>query len=158
MNIDSAATHLAIWVPSWYELDQPMRVNDVGRFVFFQSTPTWLNEQSPLGEPSTLGDVDFVFFNQLLNDTPWEARTARVVSIVHPLLGQLSAVDTCGLDYKFTLADGQILCVNAEEDPGHCEDAEVDKTGWSLKIWFAGVSQPLECRDDATDERKGFSV
>lgn len=154
MNNDAAATHLAIWVPSWYELDQPLRVNQVGRFVFYQSHPAWLQESTL----ASVGDVDFVFFNQLLNDTPWEARTARVVSIEHASLGLMGSVDTYGLDYNFTLIDGRELRVNAEEDPGHCEDAQVEKSGWSLKIWLADVSQPLDRRDDSTDDRQGYSA
>lgn len=143
-SAQDSATHKAIWIPSWYELDQPLRVNEVGRFVFFQSTPDWIT-----GVPPELAtDFDFVFFNQLVGDTPWEAHTARVVAIDHPTLGSISSVDTYGLDYVFQGENGQQWVVNAEEDPGVCADADGEVDNWGLRVWLADVSSRLPRNDD----------
>lgn len=153
---EPSLTRRALWVPSWYELDQSLRSGDVGRFVFFQSQPSWLGNTIASLPPDWLGDFSYVFFNQLLNATPWESRTARILSIQHPILGPLHSVDTYGLDYTFELQSGRSIVVNAEEEPGVCHDEDVSATQWNLMVELTDISQPLDRRDADTAPGAGF--
>ncbi len=98
---------LAAWVPGWYELDPPLEVGQTDEFAFWLVVPEHLRGPEPL-----------VLYNTLWR--PEDALVARgtIAAIRHPELGEVRMVDTRGLDYTLTLADGTELLVNAEEEPG----------------------------------------
>jgi hypothetical protein len=94
-----------------------------------------------------------------LYNTLWHPEDAvvaegRIATICHPELGEIRKVDTRGLDYTLTLADGTELLVNAEEEPGKlferageqwAESARV-VSGWRFIVEFAtlGDLQPSD--------------
>ena len=124
----------ALWVPGWYELDQPLVVGQQSRFWFFQKMPCSLRD---------FDKYDFVFFNQLNSASNCQVREARVVSIEHPELGALSQIRTDGLDYVFETLDGKTFVVNAEEDPGTIierSDAFPAIDNWSVDVVLENVS------------------
>jgi hypothetical protein len=63
-----------------------------------------------------------------------------IAAIRHPELGAVRKVDTRGLDYTITLADGTELRVEAEETPGVCYERQV--TGWRFGVEFESLSEP----------------
>lgn len=148
------ATHSALWLPSWYELDQSIRVGIPGRFLFFRKLPDWVAQI-----PEDLKtDFELVFFNQLLNDPAWEARTAEIVQIWHPQLGLIESVDTYGLDYRFQLASGAPVMVNAEENPGYCDDLRAASLkSWGLIVSLTNLSEPLPRTGQDSQEGQGVA-
>jgi hypothetical protein len=105
------------WVPGWYELDPQLEVGNADEFVFWRVVPDNL-----------VGPERLVLYNTLW--CPKDAVVARgmIWAIHHPELGAIRKVDTRGLDYTITLADGAELLVNAEENPGLCY--ERGEGGW----------------------------
>lgn len=95
------------WVPGWYELDPHLEVGLEDEFAFWRVVPEHLR-----------GPEEFVLYNDLLRPEDGVFASGKIVSIRHPELGDIRKVDTCGLDYTITLADGTEILVNAEEDPG----------------------------------------
>jgi hypothetical protein len=83
---------------------------EVGRedeFAFWRVVPEYLR-----------GPEVLVLYNDLWRPEDGQFASGKIVSIRHPDLGDIRKVDTCGLDYTITLADGTEIVVNAEEDPG----------------------------------------
>lgn len=118
------------WVPGWYELDPPLEVGLTDEFAFWRVVPDHLRGPEPL-----------VLYNTLWH--PADAVVARgtIAAIRHPELGAVRKVDTRGLDYTITLADGTELRVEAEETPGVCyERPEV--TEWRFVVAFESLSEP----------------
>ena len=124
-------TKNAIWIPSWYEMDQSVLVGTSCKFAFYQESPKLEIDN----------DYDLVFFNQLDSDANQEIRFALVREIYHQQLGQLMRVDTDGLDYVFTPIDGDDIFVNAEEEPGKAY--ETDISDWTLRVILENVSDPM---------------
>ncbi len=143
----NASTCQARWVPRWHELDQSLRVGQVGNFLFFPQSRISDAEESravdDAGNPSTQGIEDLIFFNALIDgNTPIETRNARVIAIVHHELGTIESVDTNGLDYVFRFLDGAEWIVNAEEEPGVSYDCDNPPATWELRVTLADVSSP----------------
>jgi hypothetical protein len=139
MTSTANKTWTALWVPGWYELDQPLETGKRNRFWFFQQPPSGIDEVEM---------YDFVFFNELNSAANCQVREATVLSIDHPQLGGLSGVATDGLDYRFVLADGTTLVVNAEEDPGTVAGDGPDVPcidNWSVAVVLTDVSDPVDC-------------
>lgn len=130
---------LAAWVPGWYELDQPLEVGLTADFAFWRVVPEELAGPEPL-----------VFYNTLWH--PEDAVVARgtISRIRHPVLGDVRKVDTRGLDYTITLADGTELLVNAEEEPGKLFERAGEKwvessrvvSNWRFVVQFETLSEP----------------
>jgi hypothetical protein len=126
------------WVPGWYELDPPLEVGAEREFAFWRAIPNHL-----------LGAERLVLYNTLRR--PEEALDAhgRITAIHHPALGDVSRVDTRGLDYTITLADGTKLLVNAEEEPGKLFHRAGDRWAesslvvedWRFVVEFESLSQ-----------------
>ncbi|MFT3921017.1 MAG: hypothetical protein QM778_00640 [Myxococcales bacterium] len=93
----------AIWVPFWYDLDISIAVGEHGSFPFE-------------AEASAAGRL--VFANGPSEPAREVERSASIVSIVHPTIGQTSRVSAKGLAYHLTLADGTELQVDTEQVPG----------------------------------------
>lgn len=129
----------AAWVPGWYELDPSLEIGLAGDFVFWRVVPDGLRGPEPL----------------VLYNTLWQPKDAMIAcgtikAIGHPELGAVRKVDTRGLDYTITLADGTELLVNAEEEPGKMwerdgkgfiESKRVVKE-WRFVVEFESLSQP----------------
>ena len=117
------------WVPGWYELDPPLEVGLTDEFVFWREVPDHLR-----------GPEQLVLYNTLWH--PEDAVVARgtITAIRHAELGAVRKVDTRGLDYTITLADGTELRVEAEERPGWCYDREV--RNWRFIVSFESLTDP----------------
>lgn len=123
----------AAWVPLWYELDQNLAVGAVDELWFFTEAPQ---------ELAALNKV--VLFRGLTTSGPHVALKCRVLRIHHPILGDLEAVETRGLDYCFVQASGERIEVNAEEEPGAAYDQQVTVRDWSLTVWLQRCSSASE--------------
>ncbi len=124
----------ALWIPAWFELDQPIAVGLRDRFWFFKNPP----ENCPAAD-----DNEFVFFNQLLSDDNCEVRVATILSIEHPVLGQLHRIETDGLDYVIVRADETEILVNAEEEPGVTCEPGLAFSDWTVRVMLTDVSEPV---------------
>jgi|GEM_PF-1042415 hypothetical protein len=146
----------ALWRPGWHQLDQPIGVGQFSRFAFF--APEHSSRQSsnlPDQKQAMAGQVDlnqefagspldFQFFNRTISETQHPLfRFARVLEILHPILGPLERVDTSGLDYVFKPVGGDEIFVNAEEEPGVAYDFDQPVADWSLLVTLDDVSEPL---------------
>ena len=126
----------AIWIPGWFELDQPLEVGVHERYWFFENPP---EEDAPQAD-----SYDLMFFNRLTSETNCVIRQATVVEISHPELGQFRRIDTDGLDYVFYPLEGdQPLIVNAEEEPGMIYDRAGKITDWTMHVVLSNVSEPV---------------
>ena len=95
------------WVPGWYELDPQLEVGLEDEFAFWRAVPEHLR-----------GPEEFVLYNTLWHPEDGIFASGKISSIRHAELGDIRKVDTRGLDYTISLADGTEIVVNAEEDPG----------------------------------------
>ncbi len=134
MTTTEQSTKTALWVPGWYELDQPLTVGVNNRFWFYQNPPTDL----PQAE-----SVDFVFYNEMTAAANCQVRTATIISIHHSVLGQMVRIDTDGLDYVFYPESQDEIMVNAEENPGSIYDNPLEITDWSVTVTMNQVSEPV---------------
>jgi len=133
MTKTQSTTKTALWLPGWYELDQPLTLGTTERFWFFQLPPSELSNAS---------SFDFVFFNELSAAANCQVRSAEVISISHPELGALQHINTDGLDYVFHPVEGPPLTVNAEEDPGAVA-GDLELADWSITVMLDNVSEPI---------------
>ena len=127
----------ALWIPGWYELDQPITEGVYDRF--------WFYENPPIDLPSNDEDYqfDFVFFNQMTSSSNCQVRYARIKSIEHSELGPLQRIDTDGLDYIFYPKKGAEFVVNAEEEPGRLYDGDTEIGDWSIYVELDEISDPI---------------
>lgn len=101
------------WNPSWYELDQSIAVGDTGYFYLQKDAQTFANG------PVSTGD---------------QKVEATILGITHPILGPISRILTAGLDYSFVLENGEVILVNAEEEPGTIYDQQLHIDDWSMDV------------------------
>ncbi|MGI9518547.1 MAG: hypothetical protein ACR2NP_15940 [Pirellulaceae bacterium] len=134
MTTTEQRTRKALWVPGWYELDQPLYTGGYERFWFYQNPPADLPD---------VEDYDYVFFNQLSCAANCQVRNATIMSIEHPVLGSLRQIETDGLDYIFHPKSGEPLTVNAEEEPGKVFGEGPEIGDWSVTVMLTGVSDPV---------------
>lgn len=92
----------AYWSPAWYALDQKIRAGAASKFLFTRTEPRQ-------------------FFNGLGDPAATESLYVRIVSIAHPVLGNIEEIDTLGLSYRIWLDNNELVQVDAEERPGHIE-------------------------------------
>lgn len=127
------------WVPGWYELDPPLEVGQSDQFAFWRMTPDHIR-----------GPERLVFYNTLWQSEDAVVASGRIVAIRHPELGAVRKVDTRGLDYTLTLADGTELLVNAEEEPGKLYERTGERwaestrvvSDWRFVVEFESLSEP----------------
>jgi hypothetical protein len=101
------------------------------------------NEEADLNQEVGGGPLDFQFFNRTISETHQPLfRFARVLEILHPVLGPLERVDTSGLDYVFKPVGSDEIFVNAEEEPGVAYDFDQPISDWSLLVTLDDVSEP----------------
>jgi len=116
----------AIWYPFWYECDQAIAVGQVAVFDFFKTPPDYVaHEGKRVFYHGSYGkDHQHLF----------EAIRLRILSVRHPQLGSIEAIDTKGLDYTFLMEDGRILEVNAEEEPGRVFESPAPVDDWLIYV------------------------
>lgn len=114
----------------FYELDQSLAVNEEDEFAFFID-PFFC--AVPKNELHISKDMILVFANSLGNQNCFKAK-CKINAIFHPELGQLIKIDTHGLDYCITLANGQEIILNAEEEPGKIVSGDEHVTEWVFLI------------------------
>ncbi len=102
------------WEPYWYELDQSVVVGDMD---FFYLTK----------------DCSY-FTNGLSAENYDHEIRAEIVKISHPELGAVSGIIAIGLDYSIYPGDGNVIIVNAEEEPGEIYDSEYAVSNWSFDV------------------------
>jgi len=138
-NLHPDEIQFALWQPRWHRLDQSLSVGLSGRWWFYACA----------GDTTRTEENRAVMNLQLFNRTVSEiaipvVRTATVVGIEHPVLGQLSAIATDGLDYVFRSSSGVEYIVNADEQPGTVYDMdEVEIDDWSVRVTFHKLSDPV---------------
>jgi hypothetical protein len=101
------------WIPQWYELDWTIVVGDTDWFIL----------------------SDEMFNNGIVHDE--ESITAtklKIQSITHPVLGDIKGIIAIGLDYTIYLANGELLTVNAEEEPGKIYESEYKVDNWTFEV------------------------
>jgi hypothetical protein len=129
------------WVPGWYELDPPLEVGLTDEFAFWRIVPDYLRGPEPL-----------VLYNTLWHPKDVVVARGTIAAIRHPELGAIRKVETRGLDYTFTLADGTELAVNAEEEPGklyerggeHWQESQRVISAWRFVVEFESLSEPQQ--------------
>ncbi|MCG7500219.1 hypothetical protein MHO82_25560 [Vibrio sp. Of7-15] len=100
----------------WYELDQPLKVGEVVELTCVKgSEPLEIHSGFTCSE-STI------------------SVHCKIVSIHHPELGYIKNIDTEGLDYCLTLANGKSLSVEAEEDPGNVYSFPIKPKAWNFQV------------------------
>jgi len=112
----------AIWIPYWYELDQPIEVGLDTEFEFFIEPPESLRH-----------DGLAVFANGPDRDST-RTLPRRILKISNAELGDILKVSTDGLVYSITLADGSVLEVEAEENPGKIENSTRVINDWRMVV------------------------
>ena len=127
------------WVPGWYELDPLLEVGLADEFAFWRVVPDHL-----------CGPESLVLYNTLWHPEDAVVACGTIAAIRHPELGAVRKVDTCGLDYTITLADGTELTVNAEEEPGKLFERVGEQwressravSDWRFVVAFESLSEP----------------
>jgi hypothetical protein len=95
------------------------------------------------------GPEEFVLYNDLWHPKDGMFAIGKITDIRHPELGEIHKVDTCGLDYTITLADGTEIVVNAEEDPGKMYEGKPGAwveskrvvSQWRFEVEFESLSE-----------------
>ena len=101
------------WEPYWYELDQTIVVGDID--FFYLSTDK------------------LHFTNGFIENDEYEVK-AEILSIHHSELGEIKGIVTYGLDYSIYLSNGDLIIVNAEEDPGSIEESKYSVSEWEFDV------------------------
>jgi len=119
---------VAAWVPGWYGLDPTLEVGMTDEFAFWRVIPDHIRGPEPL-----------VLYNTLWHPEDAVVVCGTIAAIRHPELGAVTKVNTRGLDYTITLADGTELRVEAEETPGLCYERDVND--WRFVVEFESLSK-----------------
>jgi hypothetical protein len=128
-NASSSLNETAIWYPFWYEMDIPIEVGQIDYFEFYLNAPEYVDAA---GLP--------VFFNGDWRDTNlFQTFKKKIISICHTELGNVQKIDTNGLDYTLTLADGTQIKVEAEESPGFISDDRKPIEDWRFWVNMESV-------------------
>lgn len=122
---------VALWTPGWFSLDPCLKIGEASTFSFYQKPPSTTKIPN---------EAEFVFFNGLESEAETLTFDTTILSIAHPVLGEIREVNTDELDYAFTLACGEIVEVNAEEDPGSIVQGNFDVTSWDLTVYLYGLT------------------
>lgn len=99
------------WIPQWYELDWTVVVGDIDWFILSQDR----------------------FINGFVHDED-DATKLKIKSITHPVLGDVRGIITIGLDYTIYLCNGEILTINAEEEPGKIYESKYKVDDWTFVV------------------------
>lgn len=101
------------WTPYWYGLDASILVGSTGLFYLQKGGKAFANG------PVSAEDLEV---------------EAAILGISHPILGAITGILTEGVDYSFLLGDGNVLSVNAEEEPGTVGNETFTVADWSVDV------------------------
>lgn len=101
------------WTPHWYGLDASIVVGSTGSFYLQKGGKAFANG------PVSAEDQEV---------------KAAILGISHPILGAITAIRTEELDYSFLLENGNVLSVNAEEEPGTVGNEAFAVADWSVDV------------------------
>lgn len=129
----------ATWIPSWYELDSSLELGLLDEFAFWKKIPENL-----------AGHEALVFYNTLWKPKDAIISKGIISRIYHETMGEITKIDTRGLDYTIILENGKALCVNAEEEPGKIYEkiggvsqaSSLVVNNWVFSIEFSSLSEP----------------
>lgn len=107
-----------VWKPYWYELDQSLIVGEKLKYYLTEDKLYIANGGA------TDDDIEI---------------EAIITKIYHSELGELLKVDTKGLSYRFYLANGDLVNVDAEENPGEPDYDNFKVTNWDLSVTLEDV-------------------
>ncbi len=124
------------WTAAWYELDQTIIVGDKNLFYL----PSDENNHS--------------FFNDLYQSNSFIRKELRIERITHPILGDVQGIVTIGLDYTVYLADGTVLEVNAEENPGQIYDSSIVIDNWTFDVEVTSINEADSLENDKNETLK----
>jgi hypothetical protein len=133
-------------MPAWYELDQTISIGLSADFLFFNGLPGWPFDH--LEEMKKL-EKELIFHSGFYEPKILVAH-GTISSIYNVVLGEISEINTHGLNYRVTLADGIAFSVNAEEEPGAVYGYEgkvpLHQAGWLMEVRFSELSdrEPYE--------------
>lgn len=120
------AIERAIWFPFWYESDQSIAVGEVGDFDFFRDPPVGIESEGlPVFYHGNWHEECLHLYNR---------KRTRIVRIWHPVLGAIRSIDANDLDYTFTMIDGRVLKVEAEESPGLVYSHPTPISDWRIFV------------------------
>ena len=120
------APERAIWYPFWYGLDRSVAVGETANFDFFITPPEYVrNDGLPVFYH---GDWQEKCRNLFVTERK------RITGISHPVLGRIEKIDTDDLDYKFSISDGRVLLVEAEETPGLVYELTKPVNDWRVLV------------------------
>ena len=120
------------WTAAWYELDQTIIVGDKGWFYL----PSNENNHS--------------FFNELYQSNSFIRKKLEIDKISHPVLGDVKGIVAIGLDYTVYLADGTVLEVNAEEEPGQIYNSSLIIDDWTFDVEVSILDDADDIPEDRT--------
>ncbi len=101
------------WNPRWYGLDQSIIVGDTDLFYLQKEEHSFANGALSIED---------------------EEVEAIILKITHPILGQIKGILTKELDYSIFLDDGEIVIVNAEEEPGKVYNQHLNINDWCMEV------------------------
>ena len=119
---------IAYYKMRFFELDQSLKVGRTAEYIFFLDPH--FDRAASL---DVCKSMNLVFYNTL-GGHPEVKALCEIRNIWHPALGQVDEIDTNGLDYRVTLADGAVIELNAEEEPGKCIDPKLQVQDWSFLV------------------------
>ena len=126
------------WEPYWYELDQSIVIGDIDLFYLTK---------------------DNCYFSYGLSSENYECEVkAEILKITHPELGDIKGIITIGLDYSIYLSDGNVIIVNAEENPGKIYDSQYVVSGWSFDVQINIIEKTVRKVTEINNEQEALSV
>jgi hypothetical protein len=129
--ISNAAEFVALWTPTWYAMDQKIARTEHKTLHFFTSVPEHVRSRLVhfSGE-----EYAAVFSSGSRKDRGWYELDGEIVSIENSELGEIASVRPAGFDYVVTLASGDEILVDAEENPGTIHGSERMISDWTMRI------------------------
>lgn len=131
----------ALWIPSWYALDQSLIAGEEKESLFLVVYSSWLSEYFSERKIPTPALV----FDNLLSSRKEQIYVlkGKILYIQNNHFGSIKSLVNKGFDYEMTLESGEGYTINSEEEPGAIWN-ETDKAwnkssqnyDWSMLVRF----------------------
>lgn len=118
------------WNPFWYELDQSVIIGDIDYFYIQKDWQAFANDSVSKEDHEVV---------------------AEIISISHRILGPIKGILAEGLDYSFFLENGEIVEVNAEEEPGVVSNETMNIVDWSIDVELHVINETGLTSQDRID-------
>jgi len=79
-------------------------------------------------------DYKFIFHNDLWHPHETIHASGIISEINHSELGSISEIETKGLDYRISLNSGEMIEVEAEENPGEIYNEGINISNWVFTV------------------------